>query len=101
MSQDEVFAGKVVQIYVEKPANGGMFENVRTESLGGRDFFVGTLCSHPSWSDSRAGLTYWIAVDAVQMLAIYPDLETAQGCYTQNFERKQDASKPRRHWWQK
>jgi hypothetical protein len=102
MSPEEVFTGKVVQIFAEEPASGGMFENVRVENLNGRDFIVGTLAPHPSRSDLRVGLPFWIAVDAIQMFAIFPDLDAATRFYDNKLvERQKQAEQQRHRWWRR
>jgi hypothetical protein len=102
MALDELFAGKVVTVYVEDPARGGTFENVRIEKLDGRDFLVGTLAPEDFYHDPRAGQQFWTALDAVQMFTLFPDLPTAQA---KNNEQEREYAKfkaaKRRRWWQR
>lgn len=79
---EDTFIAPVVQVFIERPANGGMYENVHLRQFAGRNFLVGTLAPQNP-ADPRAGLETWCALDHVQMLIKFPDLKSAQQYWEQ------------------
>jgi hypothetical protein len=99
MPDDGVFIGPCVQIYMKRPAKGGMYENVYLRQLGGRDFLAGKLAPIDA-SDRRAGLEVWCAVEHVQMLIHFPDVAAAQDYWLGYMRETQARKAKKRSWWQ-
>jgi hypothetical protein len=69
----------VALLWVKKPMEGGMIENVRVVSLGSRSFIVGRQPDvGVEKNDPRTGKTYWFPVDDVQGIIEFPNLKQAK-----------------------
>ena len=90
MSNESPFAGPIVTVGT-RDKNGGTFQNVRVEQLGGRAFLVGELAPRSTGTpDPRVGRTFWFPVDEVMMITEYPDVATAERVYAAR-EKSADA----------
>jgi hypothetical protein len=91
MSSDSEFIGPAVQVYVERPAFGGLFQDVYLRKAGGRDYLVGKIRTFGS--DLRDGLETWCDLEHVQMWIKFPDLEAAL-----RYRDAMDEEEEKRRW---
>jgi hypothetical protein len=94
------FTGKVLQIWLKGPAKGSFAQNVVLRRIGERDFLVGQLPDKGDGSDPRVGLSLWFALDEVEMIIEYPDLQTARNAFAilERQERTEEKSNRWRFW---
>jgi hypothetical protein len=100
MSEESPFAGRVVSVWLRDPAQGGVLEGVRIRQLGARTFLVGQMADDGKSPDPRAGATFWLPVDDVLMLTVYPDVQAARAAYAAREAQPAEAGpKPSRWPW--
>jgi hypothetical protein len=83
MAEQPDFAGQVIMVWMKGPSKGGVFENVCIRKIADRTFLVGRVADKGDRKvgDPRVGLTYWLALDEVEMITEYPDVQTARTAY--------------------
>ena len=100
MPETHDFRGRVLQIWLKGPAKGSVAVNVSLGRIGERDFLIGQIADKGDGSDSRAGLPIWFALDEVEMIIEYPNLQAAQKSYAEYKRRAAEKAQRKRNWWQ-
>ena len=98
MPEQPDFAGQVIVIWLKGPSKGGVFENVCIRKIVDRVFLVGQIPEKGdrASNDPRIGHTYWLALDEVEMIIEYPDVQTARKAYAMY---EADKARKKRKWW--
>lgn len=95
MPENFDFGTKIVQIWLKGPAKGCTLQEVSLRKIGERPFLVGHLCEKLDGStDPRMDCQFWLALDEVEMICVYPDLGTAQQAYAIRSKSQDFGPKP-------